>query len=70
VIGFLCATPMELARVLPLLTDTADTASPVGMRLIEGTAGEREILALSAGVGRCLPPRGPGCCLTVTSSRP
>lgn len=50
--GLLCATPMEMASVLPLLTDATDRIAPGGMRLVEGKVGGNEVLALSAGVGK------------------
>ncbi len=52
VIGLLCATPMELAIIPPLLSAAADAASPAGTRLVTGKAGGLDVLALSAGVGK------------------
>lgn len=51
-IGFLCATPMELAVILRPVENASDAASPGGTRLVTGKAGGRDILALSAGVGK------------------
>ncbi|MEW6552924.1 MAG: 5'-methylthioadenosine/S-adenosylhomocysteine nucleosidase [Actinomycetota bacterium] len=51
-IGLLCATPRELETVIPLLADTADSASPSGTRLVRGRAGGSEVLAFSAGIGK------------------
>lgn len=51
-IALLCATPMEMASLLPLLEEVEDQESPGGMRLVIGKAGAVDILAVSVGVGK------------------
>jgi adenosylhomocysteine nucleosidase len=51
-LALLCATPGELTRLLPLLEEVRDEASPGGTRLVRGRAGAGEVLGLSAGVGK------------------
>jgi 5'-methylthioadenosine/S-adenosylhomocysteine nucleosidase len=51
-IALLCATPMELESILPLISGASDAPSPTGTRLVSGKAGGRDILAFSAGVGK------------------
>jgi len=51
-IALLCATPFELKIILPVLAGTSEEAAPGGMRLVRGQAGERDVLAISTGVGK------------------
>ncbi|MBN2027040.1 MAG: 5'-methylthioadenosine/S-adenosylhomocysteine nucleosidase [Actinobacteria bacterium] len=51
-IALLCATPFELKSILSVLARTSDSHAPGGMRLVTGKVGERDVLALSTGVGK------------------
>lgn len=51
-IALLCATPFELESILPVLAGTSDGDAPGGMSLVKGKAGGRDVVALSAGVGK------------------
>jgi adenosylhomocysteine nucleosidase len=51
-IGLLCATPMEMASILPLIAGARDAVSPGGTQLVSGKAGEREVLVFASGVGK------------------
>ena len=57
-IALLCATPQEMAGLLPLLEGVEDRQSPGGMRLAAGKTGAGEVLALCTGIGKAAAAAG------------